>query len=439
MAPVVTRNPEAYQSAAMPSAASTVSRRGMAAAILGNWLEFYDFTVYGLFAVTIGKQFFPVESESGRLLLSLATFGVGFVMRPLGGILLGAYADRQGRKAALTLTIAIMALGTAMIGLTPSYAQIGIAAPLLIVLARLLQGLSAGGEMGAATTYLVELAPRGKRGFFGSWQYATQGLASMTAALLGFGLASALSPESMEAWGWRIPFLFGLLIGPVGVYIRRQMNETADPRPISGTRSVLRTLLTNHGRLVVVGMLTMFGSSVTAYVTGSYFTTYAIHTLHMATDTAMLASVVGGLVILVGCPIGGWRSDRVGRRPVMVIPRVLFILSVFPAFLVITGLQSSAPFLLMVAILSLFQAMSAGVVLVAIPESLPRAVRTSGLSIAYSVGVAIFGGTSQFVATWLLDSTGNPMALAWYLAGANLVSLIALFGLKPPQPTADIH
>ncbi len=429
MAPVATRNPESYQSAVIPLAASIVSRRGVAAAILGNWLEFYDFTVYGLFAVTIGKQFFPVESESGRLLLALATFGVGFVMRPLGGVLLGAYADRRGRKAALTLTIAIMALGTAMIGLTPSYAQIGIAAPLLIVLARLLQGLSAGGEMGAATTYLVELAPRGKRGFFGSWQYATQGLASMTAALLGFGLASALSPESMDAWGWRIPFLFGLLIGPVGLYIRRQMNETADPRPTSGTRSVLRTLFTNHGRLVVVGILTMFGSSVTAYVTGSYFTTYAIHTLRMATDTAMLASVVGGLVILVGCPIGGWLSDRVGRRPVMIIPRVLFILSVFPAFLVITGLQSSAPFLLMVAVLSLFQAMSAGVVLVAIPESLPRGVRTSGLSIAYSVGVAIFGGTSQFVATWLLDSTGDPMALAWYLAGANLVSLIALFGL----------
>lgn len=413
--------------------APAVPKRAVFATVLGNWLEFFDFTVYALFAVTIGRQFFPVESASGQLLLSLATFGVGFVMRPLGGIVIGAYADRVGRKAALTLTIMLMALGTAILGLTPSYAEIGLAAPALIVLARLLQGFSAGGELGAATTYLLELAPQGRRGLYASWQYASQGLATLAASLMGFGLAEALTPEAMESWGWRVPFLFGLLIGPVGLYIRRHMDETAHAGGAHGSAgAVLRTLASRHAGLVLIGVLTIMGGTISSYIIGKYMTTYALHTLHMPAGTAMLASVVSGSVIALGSVLGGWLSDRFGRRALMVLPRALFVVAVYPAFLLITADRTPETLLLMVGLLSLFQAMSGAVGIVALPECFPRAVRSSGLSITYALGVTIFGGSAQFVVTWLLDVTGNPMALAWYLVATNLITTVALCLLRPP-------
>lgn len=423
---------EGRQTAAVP-------KRAIFATVLGNWLEFFDFTVYALFAVTIGKQFFPVESASGQLLLSLATFGVGFIMRPLGGIVIGAYADRVGRKAALTLTIGLMALGTAILGLTPSYAEIGLAAPALIVLARLLQGFSAGGELGAATTYLLELAPQGRRGLYGSWQYASQGLATLAASLMGFGLAEALTPEAMDSWGWRVPFLFGLLIGPVGLYIRRHMDETAHP---GGTHdsagAVLRTLVSQHAGLIVIGVLTIMGGTISSYIIGKYMTTYALHTLHMPAGIAMLASVVSGCVVAFGSVLGGWLSDRFGRRPLMVLPRLMFVLAVYPAFLLITGDRTPQTLLLMVGLLSLFQAMSGAVGILALPECFPRAVRSSGLAITYALGVTIFGGSAQVVVTWLLDVTGNPMALAWYLVATNLVTTVALLLLRPPPAQARL-
>jgi MFS family permease len=417
------------------AAPAALPKRAIFATVLGNWLEFFDFTVYALFAVAIGKQFFPVSSASGQLLLSLATFGVGFIMRPLGGIVIGAYADRVGRKAALTLTILLMALGTAIIGLTPSYAQIGLAAPCLIVFARLLQGFSAGGELGAATTYLVELAPDGRRGLYASWQYASQGLATLAASLMGFGLAATLSPEAMDSWGWRIPFLFGLLIGPVGLYIRKYMDETAHVAAApASTSGVLKILVRDHTRLILIGILTILGGTVSSYIIGKYMTTYALHTLRMPVSTAMMASVVSGLVIALGSVLGGWLSDRFGRRVIMILPRALFLLAVYPAFLVITGQKTPESLLLMVGVLSLLQAMSGAVGIVALPECFPRSVRTSGLSITYALGVTLFGGSAQFVATWILDATGDPMSLAWYLIAANAVTTLALFGLRPPAP-----
>lgn len=420
---------------AMPGKADAqVPRRAVFAAVLGNWLEFFDFTVYALFAVMIGKQFFPVESVSGQLLLSLATFGVGFLMRPLGGIVIGSYADRVGRKAALTLTMMLMAIGTGIIGFTPSYEQIGLAAPLLVVFARLLQGFSAGGELGAATTYLVEIAPQGRRGLFGSWQYASQGLATLAASLMGFALTQSLTPDDMNSWGWRIPFIFGLLIGPVGFYIRRHMHETAaatERHESSG--AVLQTLFTRHLGLILIGILTIMGGTISSYIIGKYMTTYALHTLRMPASVAMLASVVSGLVIVFGSLLGGWLSDRYGRRALMILPRVLFVLAVYPAFLLITTAQSTGTLLAMIALLALFQAMSGAVGIIALPECFPRAVRTSGLSITYALGVTIFGGTAQLFVTWLLDATGNPMALAWYLVATNLVTIWALFKLRPPE------
>ncbi len=201
---------------------------GVVAVVLGNALEFYDFGVYAAYAVLIGHAFFPTDSEFLSLLLSVATFGVGFVSRPLGGFFLGAYADRRGRKPAMTLTIALMALGTAIIGLLPSYAQIGIAAPILLVCARLVQGFSTGGELGASSIFLIESAPMGRKALTGSWQVASQGVAAIAVGLTGFLLARALSSEALDNWGWRIPFLLGIVIAPVGAYIRNRLHETLD-------------------------------------------------------------------------------------------------------------------------------------------------------------------------------------------------------------------
>lgn len=415
------------------------SRRALAAAVAGNFLEFFDFTVYALFAVMIGRTFFPLESESGQLLLSLATFAVGFVMRPLGGIVIGSYADRKGRKAALTLTMLMMAVGTGLIGLTPSYDQIGMLAPALIVFARLLQGFSAGGEMGAATTYLVEAAPTARRGLFGSWQTASQGLATLVASLMGFGLAWALSEQALNNWGWRVPFLFGMLIGPLGFYIRRHMDETAHAHEKHETSgAVLKTLFTQHLGLILIGILVVMGGTVTNYIVGKYMVTYALHALHLPPTTAMLAGATSGVVVFLAALLGGWLSDKYGRNVVMIAPRILFIIAVVPAIYVITTSGSPNLMFLMIAILALFQAISAAVSLVALPECFPRAVRTSGLSITYATAVTIFGGTSQFVVTWLIDLTGTPMALAWYLVAANIVAIIALFSLKPPAAKGEL-
>lgn len=421
------------------SGSATVPKRAVVAAVLGNWLEFFDFTVYALFAVMIGKQFFPVESASGQLLLALATFGVGFLMRPLGGIVIGAYADRVGRKAALTLTMMLMALGTGIIGFTPSYEQIGLAAPLLIVFARLLQGFSAGGELGAATTYLVEMAPAGRRGLFGSWQYASQGLATLAASLMGFGLTQSLTPEAMDSWGWRVPFIFGLLIGPVGFYIRRHMHETGTAaKQAEASGGVLRTLLTKHLGLIIIGIFTIMGGTIANYIVGKYMTTYAMHTLHMPASIAMMASVVSGSVVFLASLLGGWMSDIFGRRVMMILPRILFVLAVYPAFVLITTAQTSSMLLSMIALLALFQAMSGAVGILALPECFPRSVRTTGLSITYALGVTIFGGTAQLFVTWLLDYTGNPLALAWYLVATNLITIAALFMLRPPKASDNL-
>ncbi|MDH2328184.1 MFS transporter [Cereibacter sp. SYSU M97828] len=423
-----------------PPGHAPVSRKALVAAVTGNFLEFFDFTVYALFAVMIGRVFFPVESASGQLMLTLATFGVGFLTRPLGGLVIGAYADRNGRKAALTLTMLMMALGTGILGLTPSYDQIGLLAPALVVLARLLQGFSAGGEMGAATTYLVEAAPAGRRGLFGSWQYASQGLATFVACIMGFGLAYTLPEDAMNSWGWRVPFIFGMLIGPLGFYIRRHMHETtAEHERHESSGAVLRTLFRDHWGLIVLGVLTIMGGTIANYIVGKYMTTYAMHTLGLPAQTAMLIGAISGAVVFGAALLGGWMSDRFGRRALMILPRVIFVLLTVPGFYAITTTASANVIFAMIAVLALFQAMSGAVGIIALPECFPRAVRTSGLSITYALGVTIFGGTAQLVVTWLLDVTGDPMALAWYLVATNIITVIALCRLRPPAAKGALN
>jgi len=395
------------------------------AATIGNALEFFDFTVYSFFALTIGKLFFPTMSSYGQLLASVATFGVGFVMRPLGGVVIGAYADRAGRKPAMTLTIFMMALGCALIGLAPTYAQIGVAAPVIIVFARLLQGFSAGGEVGASTTLLIEAGTPANRGLLGSYQFASQGLGVSIGALMAGLLTTFLHPASLLSWGWRIPFLMGVAIAPLGMWIRRRLEEQAstDARAV---RMPVLAVLRDHWRRALLGTLLTMGSTVIAYVVTFYMPTYAIHELKVPAPTALLAGLVSGVVTFVVAPLAGRLSDRISRRALVFWPRVAVALLIWPAFQWLSSGPDAARLLITVGGLSVLLALQAAPAITMLPEMFPRAVRATGLAIVYSVGVAIFGGFAQAIATWLIKVTGDLHAPAWYVMVCAALSCLAL-------------
>jgi MFS family permease len=400
----------------------------VAAAVTGNVLEFYDFTTYAFFAVMIGKQFFPATDPLISLLLSVATFGVGFVTRPLGGILIGAYGDRAGRKPAMMLTVALMAVGMLLLALTPSYAAIGPIAPVLVVLARLIQGFALGGEVGPATSFLIEAAPPDQRAFYGSWQIASQGLSSMLAGAVGVTMSAILSAEDMLAWGWRIPFLLGILIIPVGLFMRSKIPETLDldaPTTHHSVGGVLGALFTEHARPVVLALLIIMAGTISTYIL-SYMTTYAMTTLHMPAGISIAATMVVGFMTFVFAIISGWMADRWGRKPVLIIPRILLILVAYPAFVMMNQSHTAPSLLMLSGLMAALGAMSGAVSVVMIPESLPGSVRSAGFSVAYALAVTIFGGTTQLVVTWLIGATGNPLSPAWYLIVSSLIGLVAM-------------
>ncbi|MBV8618032.1 MAG: MFS transporter [Curvibacter sp.] len=399
------------------------SKKVVAATVAGNALEFYDFVTYAFFAVYIGRAFFPTTDPLTSLLLSVAVFGVGFVSRPLGGVLIGAYADRAGRRPAMLLTIGLITVGTLGLAATPSYAQIGVAAPVIVVLCRLVQGLALGGEVGPSSAFLIEAAPAGRRGLFGSWQLGSQGLATLVAGLLGLGLSAGLSPEQLQAWGWRLPFAMGLLLIPVAIYLRRAMPETHVQRPevVNASWADLR----RHGRLILLSMLVVLGGTVATYVS-SYMTTYAITTLHLPPTTAMAATVMVGLMTFAFSLLGGWLCDRVGRKAMMVWPRVIASLLAYPAFVWMAGRADAFSLLTVTGVLAALGAVSGAASLVAIPELLPGRIRALGMSVIYAIGVAIFGGSTQFVITWLITASGSPAAPAVYLCATGLIAALGM-------------
>ncbi|VTU29778.1 Proline porter II [Variovorax sp. PBS-H4] len=408
-------------------------RKTIVATTIGNGLEFFDFTIYGFLALVIGKLFFPTFDSYGQLLLTVGSFGVGFIMRPLGGIVIGAYADRAGRKKAMTLTIFLMALGCAMIALAPTYAQIGVAAPILIVLARLLQGFSAGGEVGASTTLLVEHATPANRGYMASWQFASQGLGILLGAAVAGGLTAALGPQGMEAWGWRVPFFIGMLIAPVGMYIRRHLDEsleTAGAPPAPEQRSSIAEVCSEHGRTVLAAILSVLGGTAAAYVVTFYMPTYAVRELGLPPTVALFGAVLTGLLSFVLAPLVGVASDRVGRKPLIVWGRVAMALLIYPAFWWLNASPTAAVLFIVVGVLSTALVVQTVPAITMLPEMFPKHVRASGMSLVYSVGVALFGGFSPFVSTWLVGASGNKLAPAWYLLGMTLVSLLGLLWLK---------
>ena len=348
-------------------------------------------------------------------------FGVGFVFRPLGGVIIGAYADRAGRRPAMLITIVLITIGTMGLALTPSYASIGIAAPIIVIVCRLVQGLALGGEVGPASVFLIEAAPPGKRGFYSSWQLASQGLAVLAAGLLGLGLSLLLDKASLASWGWRVPFVLCVLLIPVALYLRRAMPETLElgvkPRPAR---------LLDHARLILLAVLIILGGTVATYV-ANYMTTYAIATLHLPAATALTATVVGGVALFGGALVGGWLADRYGRRGVMLWPRVLLTLTTWPLFLLLARHPSATTLYAATIVLTALTAISSAASLVVIPELLPRSIRATGLSIAYAVGVSLFGGTTQFIVTWLLRVTDDPTSPAWYVTATSLITLAAMW------------
>ncbi|SIO72991.1 MFS transporter, MHS family, proline/betaine transporter [Burkholderia sp. GAS332] len=409
---------------AHPVAPKRSSYRAIVATSLGNALEVYDFTVYSFFSAIIGKLFFPAASPNASLLLSLATFGAGFAIRPFGAVLIGLHADRRGRKAALTLTIALMAAGTALIGLIPTYAQIGIAAPILLVVGRLLQGLSAGGEIGVASTFLLESAALRRRCFYVSWQGASQGASALLGAATGAVLAATLSTSELESYGWRIPFLIGLLIGPVGWVIRRQLDETL---VVGGEPPRAGRLIAEHGRTVALGALMMMGSTASMYIMIFYMPTYMTTVLHMPRTLAFASVCASSATILVTGPCFGWLGDRMkSRKTLPVISALIALGMIFPTFLVLTQTHNVALILALSVAIAVCMSMGYGAGGALMLEGLPQAFRATGMSVIYSLGVTIFGGSAQFFVTWLIAKTGSPFAPAWYVFASLMVSLVAV-------------
>ena len=429
----MTQSPSTAQAQVDGSAVPILPLKGVVAVVIGNWLEFYDFLVYTFFAVMIGEAFFPAETEIGRLLGALATFGVGFVTRPLGAALIGPYADRVGRRAALTLTLLLMSVGSAIVGLTPPYSQIGIAAPILLVVARLIQGFSCGGEVGPATTYLLEAAPPEKRAALTAWQAYSQQLASIMGSGFGVILAATLSKEQLYAWGWRIPFLLGIVIAPVALYIRRQLPETLDEKQTHrSTGAVLGELVHHHSHVVVFGILIISGGTVATYV-ASYMTTYAITTLHLSATIGTTLALTGSVAQIAGFAVGVW-ADRFGRKRALVVTRVIFLMLIYPVYLILTSPEASPGTLIAGNMfLNFMFATGIGSLYAFMAEAFPQSVRSSGLAILYALGVTIFGGTTQFVVAWLIDVTKDPMVPAWYQIAFTVLSTIGIILLTPHE------
>ena len=415
----------------VPTASVPPLRRHILAAVIGNALEFYDFTTYSFFAVQIGHALFPGRTPFENLMLSLAGFGAGFISRPLGGIVIGAYGDRAGRKPAMLLAFLLMGIGVVGLALVPTYAAIGMAAPALAVLFRLLQGFALGGNVGPATAYLIEAAPPERRGFYTSLQFASQGFAIAMGGLVGTILASVLDTASLESWGWRLAFLLGATVLPFGLYVRRTLPETFEAKA-AGVRASWRDL-DRHTRTIVLGLF-MLGAATIATYTLNNMTPYATAFLHMRVNISFAATLVLGITtFFFSFPSGIW-SDRLGRKPVMIWPRVALLLVTWPLFAMLAS-RRDAPWLLGVTfVITALNALSSAAGFAAIAEALPRELRSGALAVIYAVSISVFGGTTQLIETWLIHATGNVMAPAWYLMGATLVGIVAMAFMRETAP-----
>ena len=408
----------------------------------GNFLEMFDFFLAGIYAADIARAFFPAGNEFVSLMLTFGTFGAGFLMRPLGAVLLGAYVDRLGRRRGLILTLSIMACGTVLIAFVPTYARIGLAAPLLVLVGRLLQGFSAGVEIGGVSVYLSEIATPGHGGFYASWQSASQQVAIIVAALLGYGINSLLPAAEVDSWGWRIPFVIGCLIVPFVFVIRRSLQETdaflaRPPPPDMGT--ICRTLLA-HWYVVLAGMLMVVMTTVSFYLITVYTPTFGRTVLKLSASDSLIVTFCVGLSNFVWLPIMGALSDRIGRRPILTACTALALVTTYPALAYLVAAPSFPRMLAVELWLSFLYASYNGAMIIALTEIMPAQVRTSGFSLAYSLATAL-GGFTAAISTLLiklLNDGAAPGLWMSFAAACGLTATFMVYGRRGHVPAARI-
>jgi len=419
--------------ATLAAGAESQRRKAVVAGVIGNVLEWYDFGVFGYFVSTISQLFFPSSDPLASLLLTFAVFGVGFVMRPVGSILFGIYGDRYGRRRALSAVIFLMGFATLALGLLPTYQQVGVLAPLLLLIVRLLQGLSAGGEWGGSTAYLVEFAPEGKRGFIGSWQQVSVGAGFLLGSLSAAILTNALSHDELVAWGWRIPFALGILVALLGAYLRWRLDDTPKYAEIEARGQVSTAPLIEAVTKYPKETLTVFGltlhNTVAYYIPIVYMTSYIISVAKLPPSSALWIGVTCLSVFVVLIPIWGALSDRIGRKPLLLLSSGGYIVLSYPLFMMASSGSATLALVSQLTMI-LFLSFFSGPCPAAYSEIFPTKVRYTALSIGYNIAVAVFGGFAPFIATWLIKTTGNNLAPAYYLIAAAVITFLVTLRIK---------
>ena len=401
------------------------------ATCVGNALEWFDIAVYAFFARYIAIEFFPTQDTSVSMLLTFGSFGISFLIRPLGAIILGGYADRYGRKKALLLSITLMTVGCAMIVLMPGYASIGLSAPILILLARLIQGFSAGGEFGSSTAFLVEHFPQ-RKAFIASWQFATQGASTLLASAFGLGLTQCLSEADIQRWGWRLPFIFGLLIGPIGLYIRRNIHEPVNFDLKRTTYSPLKNLIFSQHKQLSLSIGLMVISTGINYML-NYIPAFATENLHLDSKSAFAATLIGGIILTTVTPIVGLMAERIGRRPLMWSSLILLIFTIYPAFRIVVYYPTSTLLVILVCWLALLKSIYFATLPSMMADLFPTDTRSSGMAISYNIAVTIFGGFAPLICSVLINITGTSLAPGYYLMVLVIISSYALLRAKSYQ------
>lgn len=409
-------------------------RRAIIACFAGNLFELYDFVVFGFFAIQIGQAVFPSHDPITSVLASFATYGTGFLTRPIGAMVMGSYGDRRGRKTALSLTITLMALATGLTGFVPTYARAGIWSPILLVLFRLLQGFSTGGEWGGATTFMVEYAPAGRRGFFGSLQQTSTATAQLLAIVSALALNSWLSKSAMASWGWRLPFLLGFVMAPLGYYLRARVAETPAFKRTEAASdlvaSPLRLVFTVYRRELVTcfGITTVW--TVASYVFITFMATYATQSLHLPASVALRAVVLASLANLLLIPVSGILSDKIGRAPIFIAATVGYLVLSVPFFMYMASARTFTSVALVSLVAGALYGMLNGAAPAMIAELFPTNVRYTALSMGYSGGVMIFGGFAPFICIWLVKTTGSAIGPGFYPSVCALISLSAVLAAR---------
>lgn len=400
------------------------ARKAVISSSIGAALEWFDIIVYATFATVIAKIFYPESNPTFALILTFATFAISYIIRPLGGMVLGSYADRKGRKAALTLTLMLMMVGTLIMAIAPTYEMVGVWGALIILLSRLIQGFSAGGEFGTATAFLIETAPH-KKAFYASWQVASQGASMLLASAFGYVLTTQLSTQALESWGWRVPFFVGLLIGPVGLYIRARLEETEEFVAAEKVKAPLATLFAGHYGRLLTGSAIIGVATISVYMI-LYMPTFAVTNLGIPADAAFLGGVAAGTITLFGVPLVGHLADRVGPARVMTYAAIAALVLAWPLFRLMTSTPTVPVMVVVIALLGVIMSFYFGPMPALLSNLFPAAIRGSGLSVTYNIGVTLLGGIAPLVLTWLLSVTGSLDAPSLYYMAIAVISLIGL-------------